>query len=72
LHNKDQQGKLFKIYLNNLSSICFESITYSSSGGSFTVYAAYGIYRASRLTSFDRASCYSMYMRDKHNKLHVQ
>ena len=41
----------FSINSNNLSSTCFEYSNYLSSGGSFTVYAAYGIYHASALTS---------------------
>jgi hypothetical protein len=41
----------FSINSNNLSSTCFQYSNYSSSGGSFTVYATLGIYRASALTS---------------------
>jgi len=52
LCNKDQQGALFfLVYLNNHPLHVSNRFHYSSSGSSFTVYAAHGIYHASTLTS---------------------
>ena len=52
LRNKDQEDAFFflNFFFNNLSCTCLEYINYSSTGGSYYIYAAYGIYRASALT----------------------
>jgi len=50
----------FLVYFDNLPSACFEQSKYSSPGGSYDVYAAYGIYHAENILKFWKLLIYTL------------